>query len=66
MQNMKDLPAKSFEFVQLDDHIYDTKFETKPVGYLKDAWNRFKKNKASVVAALIILFVQIENYLRIM
>lgn len=57
MQNMKDLPAKSFEFVQLDDHIHDTKFETKPVGYLKDAWNRFKKNKASVVAAIIIVLI---------
>lgn len=57
MQNIKDLPENSFEFVQLDDRIHDAKFETKPVGYLKDAWNRFKKNKASVVATIIILLI---------
>ncbi len=57
MQNIKDLPENSFEFVQLDDRIHDTKFETKPVGYLKDAWNRFKKNRASVVAAIIIIII---------
>ena len=57
MQEYKDLTPSDFEFVQLDDTIYDTRFETKPVGYLKDAWNRFKKNKASVVAAIIILIL---------
>ncbi len=57
MQEYKDLTPSDFEFVQLDDTIYDTRFETKPVGYLKDAWNRFKKNKASVVAAIIILLI---------
>lgn len=57
MQNLEELPQGSFEFVQLDERIHDAKFETKPVGYLKDAWNRFKKNKASVVAAIIIILI---------
>ncbi len=56
MEDLK-LVSRDFEFVQLDDTIYDTKFETKPVGYLKDAWIRFKKNKASVVAAIIIIII---------
>ena len=33
------------------------KFEDKPIGYFRDAWNRFCKNKASVVAAIIIICV---------
>lgn len=56
MQNVE-LSAKDFEFVQMSDNIHDAKFETKPVGYFKDAWNRFKKNKASVVAGIIILVI---------
>lgn len=35
--------------------ITDKKFETKPVGYFKDAFNRFAKNKSSVAAAVIIV-----------
>lgn len=51
------LTKQDFEFVNLNEKIHDAKFETKPVGYMKDAWLRFKKNKASVVAALIILLI---------
>lgn len=51
------LTAEDFTFVQVDDKIYDQKFEGKPIGFFKDAWLRFKQNKASVVAALIILFI---------
>ncbi len=36
---------------------FDEEFKTKPIGYYKDAWIRFKKNKASVVAAIIMLFL---------
>jgi len=49
-------PGK-FQFVQADRRIYDKKFETKPIGYFKDAWMRFKKNKSSVVASVIILII---------
>ncbi len=45
-----------FEFVQQDAKIYDKKFETKPIGYFKDAMIRFCKNKTNVVAT-IILFI---------
>lgn len=51
------LTAEDFTFVQVDDKIYDQKFEGKPIGFFKDAWLRFKQNKASVIAALIILFI---------
>lgn len=40
-----------------DPNIHDKKLETKPVGYLKDAWYRFRKNKGSIVAAIIIIIL---------
>lgn len=53
----EELKEEDFSFVQLDETIHDTKFETKPIGYLKDAWLRFKKNKASLVALIIIIII---------
>ena len=43
-----------FSFAQKDGFIHDEKLATKPRGYFKDAFIRFTKNKASVVAAVII------------
>lgn len=40
-----------------DDLIKDIPLETKEIGYYKDSWNRFKKNKASLVAFYIICVV---------
>ena len=51
------IPSEKFEFVNSGDKIHDTKFETKPIGYFKDALIRFCKNKASVVAFIIIIFI---------
>lgn len=34
--------------------IKDEKMSTKSIGYYKDAWNRFKRNKAAVVALVLI------------
>ncbi|MDO5734759.1 MAG: ABC transporter permease [Eubacteriales bacterium] len=55
--NHEKLPESSFEFVQADAKLQDKELETKPVSYLQDAFNRFKRNKASVVAAVIILIL---------
>ncbi len=51
------IPAEKFRFAQLDEKIFDKKLETKPIGYFRDAWNRFRKNKASVVAFIIIIIL---------
>ena len=56
-ENFKHIPKEKFAFVHEGDRIKDKKFEDKPVGYFKDAWIRFRKNKASVVAAFIIILV---------
>lgn len=52
-----DIPKEKFEFADLSDISHDKKFDTKPIGYFKDAWIRFCKNKASVVAAVIIVAI---------
>ena len=51
------IPKEKFEFANKDQKLTDKKFDTKPIGYFKDAFIRFCKNKASVVAAIIIIIV---------
>lgn len=50
----KNIDKKDFEFVQLNEKIFDEKFEGEPIGFFKDAMLRFKKNKASIVAGWVI------------
>lgn len=52
-----DISQEKFEFATADGRLHDSKLETKPVGYFKDAFNRFRKNKSSVIAAIIILIL---------
>ncbi len=49
------IPAEKFQLVSDEERLHDQKFSTKPVGYFKDAFRRFCKNKSAVVAAIIIL-----------
>ena len=51
----KNIPQEQFAFAEGHDLKHDQKFETKPVGYFRDAMRRFAKNKGSVVAACIIV-----------
>ena len=57
------IPPEKFEFVHSGDRIADKKFEDKPIGYFKDAWIRFRKNHASVVATIIILCIVLFAFL---
>ncbi len=49
------IPASAFERVPMEGRDHDKKLESKPIGYFRDAFNRFCRNKSSVVAAFIIL-----------
>lgn len=51
------IAPEKFEFVNIHERLTDTKFDDKPIGYFKDAWIRFRKNKASVAAAVIIVLI---------
>ena len=53
--NIPDIAPEKFKLVGVDAKLHDQKFETKQVSYFRDAFNRFCKNKSSVVAAIIIL-----------
>lgn len=57
------LKKEDFEFVQVDKRIHDTKFETKPTTFAKDAVKRFAKNKSSVVGAIIIGFLLLCSFI---
>ena len=51
------IPASEFEFAHKDESIHDTKFETRPIGWLEDSVRRFAKNKASVAAFIILVLI---------
>ena len=48
------ISSEKFVFRAQDAKLHDKKLETKPVTYFRDALNRFAKNKASILAAIII------------
>lgn len=57
--DINNIPEEKFTFVNRDEKLSDTKFVDKPVGYFKDAWIRFCKNKGSIIAAIIIAIILI-------
>lgn len=60
MSNRNEMPAiprEKLRFAQKDERLHDVKFETKPIGYFKDAWLRFRNNKSAVVAAVLIVLL---------
>ena len=54
INNIPEIPAEKFRFVGINEKRHDQKFQTKQISYFRDAFNRFCKNKSSVVAAIII------------
>ena len=55
--NEYQISNEKFVFIKNDGKLHDKELVTKPVSYLKDAFNRFKKNKASIIAAVIIFIL---------
>lgn len=54
----ENIPAEKFAFARRENEkISDKKLNTKPIGYFRDCLRRFRKNKSSVVAAVIILLL---------
>ena len=48
------ISAEKFVFHSTDGNLHDTKLETKPVTYFRDAFNRFCRNKGAILASIII------------
>ena len=57
------IPKEKFAFANRGEKISDKKLETKPVGYFKDAFIRFRKNKSSLVAAIIIIVLMLYAFI---
>ncbi len=57
MNNFEHIPQEKFQFVQMDARLHDKKIDTKFRSFFQDAMLRFSKNKSSVVAAWILLFL---------
>ena len=53
------IPKEKFRLVDRGERIADKKFENKAVGYFQDAFNRFKRNKSSMTALVIIILLLI-------
>jgi len=62
-QNFTHIPKEKFNFVNEGERLSDKKFEDKPVGYFRDAWNRFRKSRAAVVATAIIIIIILYAFL---
>ena len=61
-ENNNKVNPELFTFVNMGERLTDVKFDDKPIGYFKDAWIRFRKNKASVAAAIIILLIFVFSF----
>ena len=56
-KNYEKIPAEQFAFVQENDKLHDQKLQTKARSYFADAMIRFRKNKSSVIAFCILVFL---------
>ena len=56
-KNFDHIPSEKFVYVQMDSRLLDKKIETKFRSFFADAMLRFRKNKSSVFAAYIQLFL---------
>lgn len=55
-EELKNLPASAFESLHQED-IKDEKFQTKPIGFFKDALIRLSKNAVSMISLSLILLI---------
>lgn len=49
------ISSEKFVFHSHGENLHDSKLETKPISYFRDAFNRFARNKASILASIVII-----------
>ncbi len=57
IDNLPQLTPEDFALVQSEHMIQDETFKTESVGFAKDAWRRFVRNRMSFVSFLILAFL---------
>lgn len=55
--NIESIPSENLTLALNEENLHDQAFETKPISYIRDCFNRFCKNKSSIVASVIILII---------
>ena len=61
-EELEAIPVDSFAMVQDSDQIMDEKFQTKPIGFFKDAMIRLSKNPVALISFIMIALVIIGAY----
>lgn len=61
-EELKNLPASAFESLHQED-IKDEKFQTKPIGFFRDAMIRLSKDAVSMISLTMILLIVILSLL---
>lgn len=56
-QEILNIEDSEFEIVEREEVIYDAKFEGEAISYMRDVWNRFKRDKVTVAATIVILLI---------
>ncbi len=56
-EELENISAESFEMVQDKEQIMDEKFQTKPVGFFKDAMIRLSKSKVAIISFTMIVLI---------
>ncbi len=56
-EELENISAESFAMVQDKEQIMDEKFQTKPVGFFKDAMIRLSKSKVALVSFTMIVLI---------
>lgn len=51
------LDSERFSVAKIDERLLDPRFDTAPIGFLKDAALRFCKSRVSIIALAIIVFI---------
>ena len=62
-EELEAISAENFAMVQDSDQIMDEKFQTKPIGFFKDAMIRLSKNKVALLSFALIMMIIIGAYL---
>ena len=62
-EELEAISADSFAMVQDSEQIMDEKFQTKPIGFFKDAMIRLSKNKVALLSFAMIMLIIIGAYL---
>ena len=64
IDQLQQIPAEKFQFVQQDQRISDAKLETKRIGYFGDVWRRISAAISALSPAMLYTVALTTNRIR--